>query len=146
MFFWCTIRHFNKSCSSRQCLYISSAAHYSQKQVVLISVRDTGECFQKRQPKDRNPEIELILDQFYDYSIYIKCVRPNTVLRDISFIREFPEYFADDMKCRLDNISVTETEISVSEMPGRQLILGDLNDLSGTVSFRPCRQALYQRV
>jgi len=40
----------------------------------------------------------------------------------------------------------THTEISVSEMPGRQLILGDLNDLSGNVSFRPCRQALYQRV
>jgi site-specific recombinase XerD len=76
---------------------------------------ETGENFPKRPSKVRNPEIELILDQFYDHSISIKRIRSATALSDISFIRSFLEYISKDAHCCLDSVTAHEIRDFVVE-------------------------------
>lgn len=51
-----------------------------------------GVNFPKRQPKEKNPEIESILEQFYDYSVNIKDIRPSSAMWEVSRIWDFLEY------------------------------------------------------
>jgi site-specific recombinase XerD len=64
-----------------------------------------GESFPKRPTKDRNPEIEAVIKQFYDYSVNIKHIRPNSAMREAASIRIFLEYTADNAACRSENIT-----------------------------------------
>ena len=76
---------------------------------------ETGENFPKRPTKVRNPEIELILEQFYDHSISIKRIRSATALSDISFIRSFLEYISERTRCCLDSVTAHEIRDFVVE-------------------------------
>lgn len=68
----------------------------------------TGENFPKRPPKKHNPEIETILDMFYDYSINIKHIRPHSAEREVSSIRNFLEHISSDGSQRLENITASD--------------------------------------
>jgi len=76
---------------------------------------ETGANFPKRPPKVRNPEIELILNQFYDHSISVKRIQPATALGDASYIRSFLEYIADGTFCCMDSVTAHEIRDFVVE-------------------------------
>jgi site-specific recombinase XerD len=65
----------------------------------------TSENFPKRPPKDCNPEIEAVIKQFYDYSVNIKRIRPNSAIREVASIRTFLEYTAYNATCRPENVT-----------------------------------------
>ena len=76
---------------------------------------ETGENFPKRPPKTRNPEIEFILNQFYDHSIGVKRIQSTTALGDISFIRSFLEYVLGSNHCNMDSVTAHEIRDFVIE-------------------------------
>jgi len=64
-----------------------------------------GKDIPKRQPDGRNSEIELILEQFYDYSKNIKGIQPNSADWEVSRTREFLEYVTRDKYHLPDDIT-----------------------------------------
>ena len=68
----------------------------------------TGESFPKRKQTNQNPEIELVLNQFYAHSTNIKRIQPSTAIGDISFVRHFLEHVSHDMSCRIESITAHE--------------------------------------
>jgi len=61
--------------------------------------------FPKRKPKERNHEIEVILKQFYDYSVTIKRIKPDSATWELSCVRSFLEYITDIMPFCSENIT-----------------------------------------
>jgi DNA-binding transcriptional MerR regulator len=53
----------------------------------------------------------------------------------IKFFQEATLVICTFMEMMTEGISARETEIHISEMPGKQIILGDINDFSGTTNF-----------
>jgi len=54
-----------------------------------------GEIFPKSRTEDSNPRIETIVQQFYDYSISFKHMKPDSAMKDASDVRRFLEYNAN---------------------------------------------------
>jgi len=54
---------------------------------------------------------------------------------DIHFLQEVSSIIDTFMELLYEAVSVSETEISVMEMPEKQIILGDINDFGGAASF-----------
>jgi len=58
-----------------------------------------------RPHKERNSKIEAVIEQFYDYSINIKRMRPSSVISEVANVRGFLEYILNDLSCNLENIT-----------------------------------------
>ena len=67
-----------------------------------------GENFPKRPPKERNPDIETILDRFYNYSVNIKRIRPYSAEREVSSVRNFLEHISIDGLQNLEKITASD--------------------------------------
>ena len=65
----------------------------------------TGENFPQCPPKEYNAEIEAVVNRFYDYSVGVKRIRPNSAKWEAASIRNFLEYAASDMSCCLESIT-----------------------------------------
>jgi len=65
----------------------------------------TGEIFPRCRPKENNPKIEAIVQQFYDYSINFKHMKPNSAMKDASGVRNFLEYIESGTSEGLINIT-----------------------------------------
>ena len=78
---------------------------------------------------------ELALSRTPEKILKLFSKNKDKIADEIRFLQDVNSVISTFVDLLGEGISVTETEISVSEMPGRQLILGDLNDFSGTVSF-----------
>ena len=69
---------------------------------------NTGEIFPKHKLKEGNPEVEAIVQRFYDYSVNIKHMEPNSAMKDAAGARCFLEYIAGSTRERLSNITAYE--------------------------------------
>ena len=58
-----------------------------------------------RPHKECNSEIEAVIEQFYDYSINIKRMCQNSVMREAVNVRGFLEHISNDLSCNLENIT-----------------------------------------
>jgi site-specific recombinase XerD len=65
----------------------------------------TGKSLPKHPPKEHNPDIEAVMGRFYDYSVNIKHIRPNSAMRETSDIRGFLEFITGVEPCHLENIT-----------------------------------------
>ena len=68
-----------------------------------------GEIFPKSRTEDSNPRIETLVQQFYDYSISFKHMKPDSAMKDASDVRRFLEYNAGGTPDGL--ISITAYDI-----------------------------------
>jgi len=64
-----------------------------------------GKSFPKHPPKECNPKIEAIVEAFIDYSINIKRIKPNSAKREAAGVRKFLDFFTNNEKCRLEEIT-----------------------------------------
>ena len=65
----------------------------------------TGGSLPKPPRAENNPEIEAILNRFYDYSIDIKRIQQTTALGEISWIRRFLQHTYGEVSCRFESIT-----------------------------------------
>ena len=70
----------------------------------------TGERFPKRQQIECNPDIEVMMKRFYDYSINIKRIKQSTAEKEARYIRKFLENTSAAMPQRIAEV-ITAHEI-----------------------------------
>jgi site-specific recombinase XerD len=79
----------------------------------------TGKMYPKRPPKEHDPEIEALMDRFYDYSVTIKRIQPRTAMRNAAVARNFLEHVKADDSCQLGAITAHNIrEYVASRMAG----------------------------
>jgi len=81
----------------------------SRAAIYLYYKMITGESFPKRLSKEPNPEVDIIMRKFYEYSINVKRIQPNTALSDISRVQKFLEHIPECKLDRLDSITAQQT-------------------------------------
>ena len=64
-----------------------------------------GESFPKRPLREINPEIEGIVDRFYNYSVNIKGMRSSSATWETSAVRCFLEHIKSNPSCLLEKIT-----------------------------------------
>jgi len=57
------------------------------------------------------------------------------VADELRFLQEVHSVISTFLKLLIDGVSATETDITVSELPERKIILGDINEFYGSVGF-----------
>lgn len=67
-----------------------------------------GKSFPKHEPNASIPEIEAVLNRFYDYSLNFKHIKPASAVREISCVRKFLTYITGNGSFRLDSITAYE--------------------------------------
>ena len=103
--------------SSRQITTVKMVLFLAEIGVTLEKIKELSE--------DRNPAQLIKLLSISRFEV-VKKIRYYQELHSVINVR------TDLIN---EGLSVTETEISLCEMPGKQIILGNENDYSGTTSF-----------
>ena len=70
----------------------------------MIESRD----FPKREPKERSPQIEAKVNQFYDYSVNIKRIKTSTAIVEAKYARSFLESLSSTGPIDLEGVTAVD--------------------------------------
>ena len=78
---------------------------------------------------------EIVNDRTPEKLLKLLRMHGDRVADEIRFLQEVYSIISTFSNLLYESISITETEITVSEMPEQRIILGDTTDFCGTVGF-----------
>ena len=78
---------------------------------------------------------ELVQDRTSEKIVKLFCKHKDIVSNEIRFLQEVHSVISTFSDLLNEGISATETEITVTEILGRQIVLGDVNDYEGSDGF-----------